>query len=220
MSRLTSGTIENTHIEDEMTKEELVEEVTVEEPIEESEEEESIKTIPVIEEPKTVPTNVINLDMSDATRTKIWVNGDCQKVLELNLTDMGILPRFTEAYPKLLALQDDVRKIIDDGEPENMKTMEELSEFASKFKSIDKQMRDYVDQIFDFKVCDVCCDGGSMYDPVGGGFWRFEYIINKIGKLYNVQFDKEMKANDKRMKMHTERYTGKAKYTKSRKSRK
>lgn len=215
MSKLMDTATESTHIED----------VTTEEIVDKAEEGEIVKPIkevePITEQPKqTVPNNVISLDMSDATRTKIWINGDCQKVISLNLTDMGIVARFSDAYPKLLELQDGISNTIASGKPEDMDDISEISTFASQFKSIDKKMREYVDFIFDGKVSDVCCDGGSMYDLVAGGWWRFEYIIDKLGNLYHVEFGKEMKANEKRMKMHTERYTGKAKYTKSRKSRK
>ena len=49
---------------------------------------------------------------------------------------------------------------------------------------------------------------------------EFRHRVDKIGKLYNQKFGEEMKKSDQRMRMHTDRYTGNAKYTKSRKSRK
>ena len=207
MSKFTEESLENTHIEDSDMAESI---------IEETKEIESIKGV----QPQPMKGNIINLDMSEAARTKIWVNGDATKVLELNLTDMNIVPRFAEVYPKLLALQEEIKATISEGRPEELDDLADISVFASQFKIIDKKMRDYVDYIFDGKVCDVCCDGGSMYDPVANGWWRFEYIIDKIGNLYHVQLGKEMKANEQRMKLHTERYTGKAKYTKKRNTRK
>ena len=224
MSRLTDGIAENTHIEEDDvlmgsaldTAEEestVIDNVTDDE--DDSAEEEQKQT-----DVQVLPNNVISLDMREASRTKIWVNGDATKVLELNLTDVGILSRFSDAYPKLLSLQDDINSTIAESQPENFENIEELSNFAAQFKSVDKKMREYVDYIFDFKVCDVCCDGGSMYDLVAGGWWRFEYIIEKLGSLYNMKFGEEMKKNAKRMKMHTERYTGKSKYTKKRNTRK
>ena len=208
MSKLTDGMTENANIKDDVKEVEVTE---------------TIKTVekPVVEEPKTdIPDNVINLDLREAARTKIWVNGDCQKIIELNLTDMGIISRFSDTYPKLLSLQEEVKMAIDDGKPEDLDDIDDLNTFASQFKIIDKKMRDYVDYIFDGKVSDVCCDGGSMYDLVAGGWWRFEYIIDKLGNLYKMKFGDEMKKNDQRMKMHTERYTGKSKYTKKRNTRK
>ena len=149
--------------------------------------------------------NVISLDMHEAARTKIWVNGDSQKVLELNLSDLGVSVRFNDVYPKLLALQDDIAEMLETEEPENADDSR-MSILASRFKEIDKKMRDYVDSIFDFHVCDVCCDGGSMYDLVGGQY-RFEYIIEKISKLYDQRFAFEDKKLRDRMKSHTAKYT-------------
>ena len=210
MSKLTEEIVENTHIEEDNKVDKSVTVINETKTIEE------VKGV----QPQPMMGNIVNLDMSEAARTKIWVNGDATKVLELNLTDMGIVTRFSEVYPKLLTLQDKIRAIINDGKPEELGGIEDISNFASQFKGIDKEMRDYVDYIFDFKVCDICCDGGSMYDLVAGGFWRFEYIIDKIGNLYHLKLGEEMKKNEQRMNMHTDRYTGKAKYTKKRTTRK
>ena len=148
---------------------------------------------------------VINLDMHEAARTKIWVNGDSQKVLELNLSDLGVSVRFDDVYPKLLALQDDIGNMLENEEPENADDTQ-MTLLVSQFREVDKKMREYVDYIFDFPVCDVCCDGGSMYDLVGGQY-RFEYIIERISKLYNQRFTFEDKKLRDRMKSHTAKYT-------------
>lgn len=151
----------------------------------------------MIEEVKN--NNVINLDLSETARTKIWVNGDNTKVLELNLTDMGVMGRLQDAYPKLDELTAEVK---------NLASAEDISdeEVVATFKRIDQQMRDIVDSIFDFKVCDVCCDGGSMYDPIGGQL-RFEYIIDKISKLYESSLNEEFKRMQAKVKTHTAKYT-------------
>lgn len=168
-----------------------------------------------VESPKEevqVPKNVINLDMQASARTKIWVNGDNQRVLELNLSDMGTIVRFNEVYPKLTALQDEIAEMMNETPPEDA-TDDQFSKLAENFKAVDKKMREYVDHIFDFPVCDVCCDGGSMYDLVGGQY-RFEYIIEKLSKLYDDRFSFEHKKLQSRIKSHT------AKYTKKRTTRK
>ena len=150
-------------------------------------------------------SGVINLDMHEAARTKIWVNGDNQKVLELNLSDIGVSARFNDVYPKLLALQDDIGSMLEEGKPEDADDGQ-MTLLVSQFREVDKKMREYVDYIFDFPVCHVCCDGGSMYDLVGGQY-RFEYIIEKISKLYDQRFTFEDKKLRDRMKSHTAKYT-------------
>ena len=158
-----------------------------------------------VEQPVEVPKGVINLDMHEAARTKIWVNGDCTKIIELNLSDLGVSARFNDVYPKLLALQDDISAMLEDGKPEDADD-NTMTLLVSQFRTVDKKMRDYVDYIFDFPVSDVCCDGGSMYDLVGGKY-RFEYIIEKLSKLYDDRFTFEDKKLRDRMKSHTAKYT-------------
>lgn len=142
--------------------------------------------------------NVLNLDLSETARTKIWVNGDNTKVLELNLTDMGVMSRLQDSYPKLDELTAEVRNLASADVSDE--------EIVATFKKIDKQMREIVDNIFDYPVCDVCCDGGSMYDPVGGQL-RFEYIIDRISKLYETSLNDEFKKMQAKMKTHTAKYT-------------
>jgi len=142
--------------------------------------------------------NIVNLDLSETARTKIWVNGDCTKVLELNLTDMGVMSRLQDSYPKLDELTAEVKNLASADISDE--------EIVATFKKIDKQMRDIVDNIFDYPVCDICCDGGSMYDPVGGQL-RFEYIIDRISKLYKTSLNEEFKRMQAKMKTHTAKYT-------------
>ena len=157
--------------------------------------------------------SVLNLDLSETARTKIWVNGDNRRVLELNLTDLGIMGRAKDAKNKLDELQAEANELASADVPatiESEEDEEKVDVAIEKFRSIDKKMRDLVDGIFDFPVCDVCCDGGSMYDPIGGQY-RYDYIIDKIMALYGDQWEKENKLRKQSMEKHT------AKYTKSRK---
>lgn len=155
----------------------------------------------------------LNLDLSETARTKIWVNGDCTKVLELNLTDLGIMGRAKDAMKELDELQAEANALVSAEVPDNLETEEDNKKFdevIETFRNIDNKMRKIVNGIFDFDVCDICCDGGSMYDPIGGQY-RYEYIIDRIMALYGDSWEKETKLSKDRMKSHT------AKYTKSRK---
>ena len=158
-------------------------------------------------------SNAINLDLSETARTKIWVNGDCTKVLELNLTDFNIVTRAKDAKTKLDELQAEAMELASAEVPDSIESEEDekkVDEAIEKFRAIDKKMRDLVDSIFDFGVCELCCDGGSMYDPIGGQY-RYDYIIDKLMALYGDQWQKEKKLREQNVSKHT------AKYTKSRK---
>ena len=154
-------------------------------------------------------SNILNLDLSETARTKIWVNGDCTKVLELNLTDMGIITRAKDAKDKLDDLQAEASNLASVGVPDSIESEEDekkIDEAIEVFRSIDKKMRELVNGIFDFNVCDVCCDGGSMYDPINGQY-RYDYIIDKLMALYGDAWEKESKKNRTVMRTHTNKYT-------------
>lgn len=152
-------------------------------------------------------SNIINLDMRDSARRKIWINGDNTKVIELNLSDMGIITRLNDAYPKLDELSAEVRVLASADIPEDDDTSI-LADMAEKFKSVNQKMSDLVDFVFDYPVSAVCCDGGSMYDIVNGQY-RFEYIIDKLSTLYEDTINEEYKRMQKRMATHTSKYTRK-----------
>lgn len=159
------------------------------------------------EEEKKVVENAISLDIPEIARTNVWVNGDCTKVLRLNLSDMNIMKRLRESYPKLDELTEEVQ---------SMMTSEEITsdEVIDAFDKINQQMKDIVDSIFDFPVSDMMCDGGSMYDIIGGQL-RFEYIIDKLAGLYESTVAEEAKRLNARLAKHTNKYTKSA--TKKRK---
>ena len=151
----------------------------------------------------------ITLDLSETSRSKIWVNGDCTKVIELNLTDFNVMTRAKDALSKLDELQSEANKLASDEVLSSEEDSEaKFDELIEAFRSIDKKMREIVDYIFDFPVCDVCCDGGSMYDPIKGQY-RYEYIIEKLMKLYDENWTKETKLAQDRIKSHTAKYTKK-----------
>lgn len=156
--------------------------------------------------------NVLNLDLSETARTKIWVNGDCTKVLELNLTDLGIMGRAKDAKPKLDELQAEANKLASAEVPDTLETEDDekkIDDAIELFRDIDKKMRALVDGIFDFPVCEICCDGGSMYDPINGQY-RYDYIIDRLMALYGQSWEKETKLAKDRMKSHTTKYTKKS----------
>ena len=171
-----------------------------------------------MEEKKVTPNEqekVISLDMPEVKRTSIWINGDCTKVVRLNLSDMNIMTRAKDAIGKLEELQAEANHLASVEVPDSFDTDEDkkkLDEAIEMFRKIDKQMRAIVDEIFDFPVCDVCCDGGSMYDPFEGKY-RYEYIIDKLMALYGDTWERETKKSREQMNKHT------AKYTKSRKKK-
>lgn len=154
--------------------------------------------------------DIMDVDLSIIKKKKFRINGDNTKILELNVSDMGIVSRLDEAYPKLMTLQDKVSAIADINEEAD--DMELLSTTASKLKEIDTEMREMLDFIFQSNVSEVCGSEGSMYDPIEGTF-RYEHIISTLVKLYENNLNAEFNKMKENISKHT------AKYTKARKKR-
>ena len=99
-------------------------------------------------------------------------------------------------------LVEEVRKLsatdIPEDDPDNV--------VGNTFKIMNEKMCNIVDGIFDFPVCEICCDGGSMFDPIKGQL-RFEYIIDKLSNLYKGTISEEMKRVQAKMNKHTAKYT-------------
>ena len=154
--------------------------------------------------------DIMDIDLSVIKKKRFRINGDNTKILELNVSDMGIVSRLDEAYPKLLALQDKVSSVADI--KEDADDMEMLSTTASKLKEIDGEMREILDFIFQSNVSEICGSEGSMYDPINGTF-RYEHIITTLIKLYENNLSAEFNKMKENISKHT------AKYTKARKKR-
>lgn len=161
----------------------------------------------VVEQPIEEESKVIDLDLSKTEKRKIRINGDNNRILELNTSDLGIVSRLNQLYPKLNKLAEKYANAVT---TEGKSDEEVVDEAADFIKNIDTDIRKIVDEIFDSNVSEVCAPDGSMLDPFFG-LYRFEYIIEQLSNLYSENIEREIKAMNKRMQKHT------AKYTKSRK---
>lgn len=149
--------------------------------------------------------NIVDIELPQIKKKRFRINGDSNKILELNTSDMGIVKRLSEVYPKLQKLAEkattfDEKELADNSE-------EGLAKFATKLDDIDKEMRTLVDELFQANVSDICCDDGTMYD-LYGGMMRFEHIISKLAELYENNFSNEVSKVRARIKKHTSKYTG------------
>lgn len=152
---------------------------------------------------------IIDVEIKAIKKKKIRLNGDYNKVIELNTSDLSVINRISEVYPKLnkLALEgaSNDAYIMDGSDDE-----EAFNAAASKLAEVDKQIREIVDYIFDYPVSAVCADNGTMLDPVNGQF-RFEHIIEVLVGLYEQSFTQEYKKMADKMKKHTSKYSKKRK---------
>lgn len=159
--------------------------------------------------PITEP-EVTDIDLGFVEKKKFRINGDYDRMLELNVSDLNIFGRYQETYPKLQALlQDAQSKVaeinVDDDTDESG---ESLGKIADVLDSIDKEMRKLMDYLFDSNVSEVCAPSGNMFDPVEGEF-RFEKIITKLANLYTTGLSEEIAKFKTKSSKHTAKYTKK-----------
>ena len=151
-----------------------------------------------IKKENEVRENVIDIAIPEIEKTQFRINGDNDKIIELNISDMNILTRLSDVYSKLKTLETDFAEV-------SKMDPEDIEALGGKLKEIDGKMREYVDYIFDYPVSEPCAGNGSMYDPVNGKL-RYEHIIEALSKLYEANITKEMEAIQKRVEKHTKKY--------------
>lgn len=154
--------------------------------------------------------SIIDLNLDIVRKKRFRIDNDDNRILELNTSDLNILARLKETYPKLVNLANsafkDLPEVDSTAENYNFLTDEATSNVIDTLKKCDAEMRELVDYIFDANVSELCVPDGSMYDPINGAL-RFEHIIDKLASLYESNISSEMDAISKRVKKHTDKYT-------------
>lgn len=143
----------------------------------------------------------ITLQISEKKRYTI--NGNKDKYIELNPNDMGIVARAEDAIPKLNDLDNKYQSLFTNAEDEDS-----ISKFSEAFKGIDADIRQIINEVFDYDICSVCADGGSMLD-LQDGEYRFVVIMTTLLPLYETTISQEVDKLVKKMHKHTDKYTTK-----------
>ena len=144
---------------------------------------------------------IIDIDLSDTGKKRFRIDGDNERIVLLNISDMGIVKRLTKIYPKLEKLANEANIDI----PEDADDLQALTLTGNKVDEVDRKMRDLINEIFDSDVDRACAPDGTMFDLFNGKF-RFEIIIDRLGKLYGDNFESELQKAKKNIKKHTDKY--------------
>lgn len=142
-----------------------------------------------------VEDEIIDIQLAMPKKSKFRINGDPNKIIELNITDMNIIDRLEKAWVTLQKEIDKVAKL--DTEDEQL---------TKKLKDIDKALRKQIDFIFDANVSEVLADNGTMYDAYQGQI-RYEHILDTLLELYATNINTEYKKFRARTQKHTSKYT-------------
>lgn len=160
---------------------------------------------------KEVPTNnndIQDINLSSLNKKRFRIDGDNNRIIELNTSDAGFIVRLNQLYPKMKKIGDELSVKINN--QSSIKDDDSLGEIAEIIIGLDNDLKAMVDELFDSNVSEVCMPEGTSVDPINGEF-RFEAIIRKLGKLYVDNFNAEFTKMKNNVSKHT------AKYTKSRK---
>ena len=147
------------------------------------------------EELRNTQDDVIDINMQGIKRKRFRLNGDNSCIIELNLSDLGIVDRLERGMERLAAEMATIASIDEDDE-----------NYQDTLQQADQKMREYVDYIFDSPVSEVCARHGTMYDPQDGKF-RYESIIDTLTSLYHNNINAEYKKIQARISKYTNKYT-------------
>ncbi len=145
---------------------------------------------------------VQDISFPETRKERFRIDGDNNRIVELNTSDMGIVKRIGKIMPKLNKLANVATLMV----PEDATEEEGMNMIGDKIAEIDMQMRSLINELFDSEVDVACAPDGTMFDMFNGRF-RFELIIERLGKLYGDNFEREIGKVNKRIDKHTNKYT-------------
>lgn len=152
----------------------------------------------------------IDIDLSPIQKQRIRIDGDNDRVIEINTTDMGVISRLNDIYPKLKELELKYGNLEVKFDEDGNITEDSFSAMGEAIKDLDRKMRDYIDEIFDSPVADKCAPSGTMFDPINGSY-RFEFVIDVLSKLYEEEISKNIQKRKENVGKHTAKYKGRKK---------
>lgn len=145
-----------------------------------------------------------NIDLSVTQRKEFMINNDPTKILRLNTSDLSMVTRLKQLYPKLKTLSENALKEFEVAEDDDVETF--ITKTSNSLTKIDTEMRTLMDALFDANVSEMCAPEGTMYDPINGRL-RFEYIIETLSALYERDLKAEVDKATAHISKHTDKYT-------------
>lgn len=152
-----------------------------------------------------VKDEITDIDLSVTKKKEFRIDGDNNRILKLNTSDLGTVVRLQKLYPQLVELGTKaVEKL--DLDNDELTVDEMIAQASDAVKEIDEEMRRLMDELFDANVSETCAPSGTMFDPINGKF-RFEHIIDVLSGLYESNMQSEIKKTASRIAKHTDKYT-------------
>ena len=152
--------------------------------------------------------DVRDIEFKELQKKRFRLDRDDNRVIELNTSDMSVVSRAEEIYPRALKFVEEARQTVMEKNGgvdgmDNTTAMEVLNDINEKMKGL-------INYVFDSDVADKACPSGTLFDPINGKF-RFEHILEKLISLYGSDLSRELSLIQQRTAKHTAKYTGKKK---------
>lgn len=157
-----------------------------------------------------------NINLNITTRKRFTIDGDLNRVIELDVHDLALITRLSDSIHKMDALKEEWEKL-DKMAVEGTKSdtdevddalLRSIDDFSNQFNSVESQMREVVDFIFDSEgLCETVLGGSSIFSPANGKY-KYEQIIDVLTGLYEDTIEKEAKKiNTRKIETRTSKYT-------------
>ena len=160
-----------------------------------------METTNLINETVSKPVD-IELNLSETRKKRIRIDGDDNRIIELNTADMDLVKRLDRLSSRMEELS---KKVVEVKYDENLEEKDASAELEKMIGVLDTEMRDIIDDLFQSPVSAVCAQDGTMWDMFNGRY-RYEIIIERLIGLYADNIEKETKKTMERIKRHTDKY--------------
>lgn len=156
--------------------------------------------------------DTINISVRGSSRKRFAIDGDPDRVIELNTSDIGIVKRLSDTLPKLKAVEEKIAQVDSTGlTTDEGFDIEKTNVFTEDIETLHNEMKTLINEVFDENVVDKCLPrGGTLLDPVDGEM-RYLVIIADLSNAYQDDLSDEMKKVAKKRESHTSKYTKKKK---------
>ena len=146
-----------------------------------------------------------NLKFGLPKKKRFSVDGDPERVIEIDTGDTGILSRWKGLAKWFEEMDAKISRFGEDMNPDEI-TPEQMENISGEFAGIDEEMRSKLNYLFAADVCTpIVGEHGSLIRMVDGEP-LFMVIIETLVPLYEKDIRVESEKSRKRIEKHTGKY--------------
>ena len=158
-----------------------------------------------------------NINLNINTRKKFSIDGNPNKIIELDINDINIAKRYADSIERMKSLSkiyDEMKATMNDLNAETVANedtaLTAINKFSEQMGALETEMRDIIDFIFDSPISDIILENTSAFSPVQGKYVKYEQILEVLSNLYTKSIKADMdKINKRNISKYTTRYVKK-----------